>query len=308
MNKKYVYLLPVLAALFWGGNFVIGRGFSETMPPFTLAFLRWCTAFLFFLPFGWHDMKTSMPLFKRHWQPVFWLSLTGIVIFNSFVYIAVHFTTSINAALINAPAPVFIMLLSFLFLKERLAWQHIVGFIFSLIGVLFIISRGSLEVLLNFSINKGELWMVAAVIDWAIYSVLVKKYAPLYPAKGLFLVTMAVGAMILAPFSAYEWLSGVPMTFGMNSIFGILYLGVFASVAAFLSWNSAVALVGPGKASPFLNLIPMFASFFAVTFLGESLQWSQLAGGSIVIIGVLITTGVLKFRTKSTMKQESYLS
>lgn len=297
VNWRSPYILLVIAALLWGGNFVIGRGFAATMPPFTLAFIRWVIAFLFFLPFAKNEVIANIPLWKKEWKTLFWMSLTGIVGFNTLLYIAVHYTTSINAALINAPTPALIALLSFVFLKETVQTRHMIGIVFSIIGVTWIVSRGSLEALLSFSINKGELWMLVAITSWSIYSVIVKKNTGRLPAAGSFLVTIMIGMIILAPFAVYEWIVDKPMTITFTSILGFLYIGIFASIVAFLSWNKAVAEIGPGKAAPFLNLIPVFASIFAITFIGETLNSAQLIGGVITIFGVLITTGVFIRKT-----------
>lgn len=292
MGWRSPYVLLIIATVLWGGNFVIGRGFADTMPPFTLAFIRWIVAFLFLLPFTKNELLANINLWKAEWKTLFWMSLTGIVGFNTLLYIAVHYTTSINAVLINAPTPAIIMLLSFLFLKEKVQKKHIVGIIFSIFGVIWIVSRGSLETLLSFTINKGELWMLVAITSWSIYSVIVKKNAHKFPAAGVFLVTIIIGIFILAPFAAYEWISDQSMVITGKSIAGFLYIGIFASVIAFLSWNKAVADIGPGKASPFLNLMPIFASTFAISFLGENVTSAQIIGGGITITGVLITTGV----------------
>lgn len=294
MQKKLPYIFLIFATMFWGGNFVMGRGFTEVLPPFTLALVRWIIAFLCILPFAWKEIVSNKNLWKKEFKTIFFISLTGIACFNTLVYIAVHYTTSINAALVNAPTPVFIMLLSFLFLKQKLIGRQVVGIVFSIIGVIWIISRGSLETLISFSVNIGELWMLLAVLIWSVYSILIKKHAHKFPMYGFFALTILIGTFQLLPFAAYEWITDVPMVWNSNTFFGLLYLGVFASVVAFLFWNKAVEDIGPSAASPFLNLIPVFSSFFAIIFLGEKLQMSQVVGGIIVISGVLITTGVLR--------------
>lgn len=306
MNWKSPYVLLILATMFWGGNFVIGRGFADLMPPFTLALFRWVFALLFLFPFARKDLFNNRHLWKKEWKTLFWLSLTGVAGFNTLVYIAVHYTTSINAALINAPTPALIMLLSILFLKEKIKKRHIIGIIFSIIGVTWIVSRGSLETLLSFSINKGELWMLLAVTIWSIYSVIVKKNAHKFPAAGVFLVTIIIGIGLLTPFAAFEWITKQPMSFSTAGFAGFLYLGAFASVIAFLCWNKAVTDIGPGKAAPFLNLIPIFASIFAVAFLEESVTSAQLIGGAITITGVFITTELnVKKSTKIKERNQS---
>lgn len=282
---------------------MIGRGFAATMPPFTLALIRWVVAFLFLLPFAKNELLSNKQLWKKEWKTLFWMSLTGIVGFNTLLYIAVHYTTSINAVLINAPTPAIITLLSFLFLKEKVTKRHIFGIVFSIIGVSWIVSRGSIEALLSFTINKGEVWMLVAMLSWSIYSVIVKKHAEKFPAAGVFLVTIIIGIFILTPFASYEWITDKPMVISIKSISGFLYIGIFASVIAFLCWNKAVTDLGPGKASPFLNLMPIFASIFAVSFLGESVTSAQLIGGAITIVGVLITTGVFIKKASVTNPQ-----
>ena len=298
MNYKSPYIFLIIATMFWGGNFVIGRGFNETLPPFTLAFVRWLIAFLCFLPFGWNELVKHIQLWKKDWKIIVFMSLTGIACFNTFVYIAVHYTTSINATIVNSTAPAFITLFSYWFLKDQLSVKHITGILLSIFGVLWIISDGSFSKLFSFEINKGELWMIAAVIVWSTYSIIVKKHAHKYPTNGLFLITMLIGVIFLVPFSIFEWVNQIPMDWSLNTWFGLLYLGIGASIISFLSWNKAVAEIGPSKASPFLNLIPLFAAIFAITFLKEKLMWPQIIGGIIIITGVLMTTGVFKFTSK----------
>lgn len=306
MNKLTPYILLIVATLFWGGNFVMGKGFSQTIPPFTLAFFRWLIAFLFLLPFGYKQLVSAKQLWKQDFWIILAMAFTGIASFNTLVYIAVHYTSSINAALINAPTPAMIMFLSFLFLKEKLSISHYFGIIISIFGVLWIISHGSIETIQSFNFNKGEMIMLIAIFMWAVYSVLVKKFGSRYPMYGLFLIKMIIGMIILAPFSLYEFMTNVPMVWNTRSFIGLIYLGIAASVLAFLAWNKAVAELGPGKASPFLNLIPVFATFFAVIFLGEKLDKSQMIGGLVVILGVCITTGIFKPIQKPKQNKLSY--
>jgi drug/metabolite transporter (DMT)-like permease len=120
---------------------------------------------------------------------------------------------------------------------------------------------------------------------------------------GLFLIKISIGIILLFPFYILESSHGVEINWSFQTIVGILYLGVFASVISFLCWNYAVAQFGPSKASPYLNLIPVFATFFAVTFLNESLTLPQIIGGVLVIIGVLITSWIGFEKTKLQKKR-----
>ena len=282
-------LLLILATLLWGGNFVIGRAVAGDIPPITLAFLRWCVAFIVFLPIAYSRVKREWHMIKANWPAVIVMAITGVACFNTLVYIGVYYTTSINASLMNSSTPIIIYILSFIFLKERLSKFQLIGTALSLSGVAFILSKGSLETLLSFSFNKGDLIVLIAVFCWGVYSLLVKQYAGRLPGYSTFLVTIALGVMMLLPFTIYELMTtSVEIVWSPSTIGAILYVGIIASIVAFLSWNNGVVALGANKASIYLNFIPLFAAIFAVLFLDEDLLLAQLIGGLAVICGVLL--------------------
>lgn len=283
-------LLLVLATLLWGGNFVIGRAVADDIPPLTLAFLRWCVAFIIFLPIVYRRTKQEWPMIKANWPAVIAMAFTGVACFNTLVYIGLHYTTSINASLMNSSTPIIIYILSFIFLKERLSKFQLVGTTLSLVGVLFIISGGSVESLRAFSFNKGDLIVLAAVFCWGIYSLLVKQYAGRLPGYSTFLVTIGLGIIMLLPFTIYELTTtSATIHWSPGTLGAILYVGIAASIVAFLSWNSGVVAIGANRASIYLNFIPLFAAIFAILFLGEKLIVAQLIGGLAVIGGVILS-------------------
>lgn len=284
------YVLLVLATVLWGGNFVIGRAVTGDIPPFTLAFLRWCLAFLVLFPIAIKHVKVDWPIFIKSWKVVLVLSFTGVFAFNALVYIGVYYTTSINASLMNSTTPIFIYILSFIFLKERLTRNQLIGTAISLIGVVFILSGGSLESITKFTFNKGDLIIILAVFCWSIYSLLIKQNSQTLPGISTFLVTIAIGAILLLPFSAYELFSATaPINWTPKTIGAILYVGTFASIVAFLCWNKGVVQIGANRASIYLNFIPLFATIFATIFIGEKLLLVQIIGGIAVISGVILT-------------------
>jgi drug/metabolite transporter (DMT)-like permease len=293
MKNIHPYVFLVLANLLWGGNFVIGRAITSSLPPFTLSFLRWCTALIVFLPFAWPLLKKEWGAVKRQWPIVLIMALTGVAGFNTLLYIALHYTTSINASLVNTSTPIIIYILSFFILRERLNGNQIIGTLLSLAGLLFILSKGSLAVLLAFSFNLGDIIVVAAVVCWSIYSILIKRYAGKLPGYSTFLICIILGIVMLLPFFLGEITNpNTHIVWSTSSLLTVLYTGVFASIVAFISWNTAVAKVGANKAGIFLNLIPVFAAAFAVLFIGEKVSWYQAAGGIFVILGVYISTRI----------------
>lgn len=291
MNRFPPYVLLIIATVLWGGNFVIGRAVASDLPPYTLAFLRWTVALLIFFPIAREALKQEWKLIRKNITVVLFMSITGVAAFNTLVYVGLHYTTAINASLMNTSTPIIIYILSFIFLRERLTKKQIIGAVISLTGVLAIISNGSFDNLKQLSFNAGDLIVFIAVICWSIYSLLVKQYSSELPGNSTFLVTIMIGTVMLFPFFIYESIHpDVAVIWSLKSIGAILYTGVFASIVAFLAWNNGVVRLGANKAGIFLNFIPVFATVFAVLFIGETLQLFQVLGGVFVICGVYLST------------------
>ncbi|MCP8970378.1 DMT family transporter [Ectobacillus ponti] len=291
LKEKYSYILLVAANLIWGGNFVIGRAVGQYIPPFTLSMLRWLIAFLALSPFLYKRLRRDWGVLQKHKRIVAVLALTGIVGYNTLLYAALHYTTSVNAAVLNAITPLCIAALSVFLLKEKLASVQMAGICLSVSGVLFTLSEGSWAKLQSLTFNSGDILVVLAVLCWGAYSVIGKKYANILPAYTSLYVTAGLGVLVLLPFSVYELSRpGVRVIWAPFSVCVLLYVGLLASIAAFLSWNLGVKHAGAAKAGVFLNLLPVFAVSFATLFAGETLAWYQAVGGGVVIAGVLLSS------------------
>ncbi|AFC30321.1 hypothetical protein PM3016_3488 [Paenibacillus mucilaginosus 3016] len=281
--------LLVAATCLWGGNFVVGRAIVPFVPPLLLAELRWTLALLVTLPYWGGEFWRHRSRLLQHWRPLLLLSLTGIAGFNTLLYIAVQYTSPINAALMNSATPILIVLVTPLMLGGRLRWGALPAMGLSIAGVLWIVTRGSWEALLGLSFNRGDLWMMLAVACWAVYTVGMKKYAGMLPPRALFVTTVLMGSLILLPFTVGEWIVRRPdIAWSPGILAGILYIGILASVAALTAWNAAVAAIGPSRCSGFLNLIPLFSAVFAILFTGESLHAYHLIGALLIISGVYL--------------------
>ncbi len=293
MPTRWPYLMLITAAVFWGGNFVAGRAALNELPPFTLALLRWIAALLVLLPFAWGDLKRhGRDCLQRHASAIVGMGFLGIAGFTAVVYVAIEHTTAINAAILSSWSPMMIVIVSFFVLGERVSVGQLAGFVLSFVGVMWIVSKGSLATLAHFRFNPGDVLMLAANLIWAFYSIIVRKSASQMPALVNFTLTIATGLVFLLPAAGWELSVREVHLFRADVLLEVLYLGLFASVVAFLCWNMAVRELGPSKASPFLNLVPLFATLFAVAFLGEKVQVAQAAGGMFILAGVY-----LSFRT-----------
>ncbi|MDC3413475.1 DMT family transporter [Terrihalobacillus insolitus] len=174
--------------------------------------------------------------------------------------------------------------------KEKFTKIQLFGVSLSLIGVFTVITKGSLDVILNLSFNPGDLTMLLAMVVWSIYSIFVKQHNRKFPTYGALLVMIMFSFVFLIPMAAIEYTQLGSITWSPSVILGLFYLGIFPSVVALIAWNSAVNQIGPSQSSIFLNFIPVFTMIGAVLFLGESIKILQLIGAIMVISGIMITT------------------
>ncbi|WNR42633.1 DMT family transporter [Paenibacillus roseipurpureus] len=306
MLKRSPYVLLLLATCIWGGNFVAGKALVHLIPPITLAACRWSIAFLCLLPFFGKTAWRLRQDYLLHWKMVLFLSITGVAGFNTFTYVAVQYTGSINASLMNSATPIFVVLITWIVMREGLAWRALPGILVSMIGVGWIISGGDMAALLRLSVNKGDLYMLIAILCWALYSVGMKRVAGRFPASPFLLVQVAVALLLLLPISAIEWAMKSPdVRWSPSLMSGLLYVGIFASIVAFLSWNKAIELAGPQRCAGFLNFIPLFSAIFATAFTGESLRLYHLLGAFGIVLGVYMTNAAMKKRTRQINAQPS---
>ncbi|MDF2035709.1 DMT family transporter [Cytobacillus oceanisediminis] len=305
-NKKYGFLMLILANMIWGGNFVIGRIGVDYFPPLLFSLMRWIIAFLLLTPFMVKQLKKDWNIIWQHKRILLLLAVTGVAGYNTIIYFALQYTTSINASVVNSTTPLFIAILAIFILREKLLAHQAAGILLSVFGILYIISKGSIELFLSWKINSGDLYVLAAVIMWALYSVIGKKYSDVLPVLSAFYASSFLGILLLAPLSLIEYfvMEEEPV-FSLTSAGILLYVGFLASIMAFLSWNFGVSLIGAAKAGVFLNLLPVFAIIFALCFTEEKLYLYQLIGGGIVILGVVISSAK-KLRFKNQFQENKF--
>ncbi|MBK9055661.1 MAG: DMT family transporter [Chloroflexi bacterium] len=282
------YLMLAGSALFWAGNIITGRALRGEVPPFTLNFFRWAIALLVLLPFTYGQVQAQWSLVKAHSKLILSLGFTGIAAFQSCVYIAVQTTTAVNTILFLTLTPVVIVLLSWLTWGEKLSRPQHLGIILSFMGAVFLIIQGRLDNLLAFRFNPGDLWMLLAVLLWAIYSLLLRR-RPAGLAQPVFLTSIIMaGLLFIIPVFLIALFNGATMRFSLPNLLGVAYIGLFPSVLAFLFWNRGVSEVGASKAGMFMHLMPVFGAALSFVFLGEGLALYHLGGAALVFGGIVL--------------------
>ncbi|MFG1329723.1 DMT family transporter [Xanthobacter autotrophicus] len=283
------YLLLTVTALLWAINIVLGRFVAGHVPPVTLAFVRWTGATLILLPFAFSQLRRDLPLIRRHFWLLVLLAATGIACYNAMSYYGLQYTQALNGLLVQSTAPLLVALWTFFIFGERLSLGQMAGIVTSLVGVMVIISHGSLDTFLHLKPNIGDVWIIFALFIYAFYAAILRKRPGLGPLSFL-VVIMALGSVLLAPFALWEAALGHTLRFDRMTLGVLAYVMVGPSIFAYLFFNRGVELVGANAAAPFLHLMPVFGTALAIVFLGETMAWYHAAGYALVIAGIALAT------------------
>jgi drug/metabolite transporter (DMT)-like permease len=284
------YMLLVLAGVFWGGNWVAGRALRDDVPPVALAFWRWVVAAVAFLPFTLPAVLRARATIRREWLRLLVYALLGVTLFNAMVYIGLSKTPAINGALINSAAPIFVFVTVWIAFGERASWLQMVGVCLSLVGVATIVTRGDLAAIARLEIGRGDLLIVVAVYFWAVYSIMLKRWPSSLAPTTFLAVIMIVGMIFLLPLYLWEHQAGRAIAVNVRSVGGIVYLGLFASLGAYICWNRGIQVVGASRGSLFQHLIPVFTTIFAVLLIGERVQGFHVVGIALILFGIYLAT------------------
>ena len=222
------------------------------------------------------------------------IAILGVTIFNSFTYISLQTTMVINSTLMASISPVMMIGFSWLIFRTKTTMLQFTGIVLSLLGAFSIILKGNISNLYNLYFTSGDIWMVAAVISWCLYSVLLKKIDSTMSQLANLEVMIIIGLIFIFPFYILESLntSFVPS----NSIdFAIIsYVAVFASIVAFFSWNKGVSIIGANRASLYLHLIPVFSGIWAISFLNEKFTFFHVIGVLFILSGIILSNIKIK--------------
>lgn len=283
------WTLLFLGNLFWTGNIIIGRAIVGNVPPVTLAYFRWTGAFLIAVGFAWPMLKRDWPVLLRHWRMMLLLSMTGIATYNTMCYVGLNYTTALNALLLQSSMPVVILLWAYTLFGERPGIAQAAGVVVSLGGVAAIASGGSLDTLLHLSVNRGDAWILAAVILNAMYSPLLRRRPAVHPLSFL-VAAMGIGSLMMLPFYLWEAGQGAVVQGGWTSYAAIAYTAVLPSFVAYLFFNRGVELIGAARAGQSVHLMPLIGTVLAVVFLGEKFHLYHAAGILLIGAGILLAS------------------
>jgi len=283
------YLLLTLANLFWAGNWIVSRAFHAELPPVALSFWRWVVALLCLLPLALPHVRRDWPQLRAAWPWLLFFGALGTGGYNVLVYGGLQHTTAINGTLLNSFIPIMIVLISWLLMGRRLHLREATGILVSLAGVLAIVARGEVRHLLELTLNVGDLWILASVVAWATYTLLLARRPAVHPLAFLAAISFT-GLLFLFPFYLWEMARGRHVIASAGSIAGIVYTGVFPAFLGYILWNRGVAEVGAARAGLFMHLVPAFTIVLAMIFLDETPAPYHAAGIGLILSGIWLNT------------------
>jgi drug/metabolite transporter (DMT)-like permease len=268
---------------------VIASGIKAHIPPVGLAFWRWTVACIVLAPFALKSTIENLKIVKKNIRYLTLTAVLGITIFNTLIYFAGKTTSAVNLSLIAISIPLFIVVLSKIIFKEKISNFKIVGITTIISGVLVLISKASLQALLNINFTIGDLLMLVACFFFAYYTILVRKKPTELTSKVFLFTVFVIGTLLLLPFYLYEHIYLRKVIFDTKTILIISYVGIFASLVSFYLWNEAIRLIGTSKTALIYYLIPIFSGILAYFFLNQTIGITQIISMGIIVSGLLIT-------------------
>ena len=294
-RNKTAYIFLILATLFWSGNFIVGKAASLfEIPPFTLNFYRWTFAWLILAPFTLKEILQKKNYILGNIKLILILGITSITVFNSIVYYSLNFTQVISGVLMISTIPVMIIFFCWVLKIEKTNFYQILGVIFSLLGVVVIVTKADLGKLFSLNFNKGDLWMVVAMFSWAMYSALLKKKKFDLTHISFLQTIITAGLILLLPAYLIEMALGYKLNVNLPFVLTLSYVVLFPGLASFFFWIKGISIIGSNRSGIFLHLMPIFSTVMAVLIFNEKFMDFHLIGATLIIAGIVLSSKKVK--------------
>ena len=269
-------------------NLIVARGGTEFIPPISLAFWRWFFCFIILLPFAIVYLKNNFKDYKKELFKLFILGFLGCGICGAFPFLAGKTTTIVNMGIIYSSSPIFIIVISSIFFKEKLSLSQLVGIFVCLMGVILIIIKANLSLLINLKFTTGDLWMLGASIGWALYTIYIFYWKSKLPLFQRFTLISMFGAISLLPFFILESLFVSKTNYDLNFIIWVLFAALSPSIIAFLLFNFVNRKLGASITGSVLYLYTVYGAIYGFFFFNEKLEIYHLIGSIMVFVGIFL--------------------
>ncbi|WP_229697392.1 DMT family transporter [Streptomyces lasiicapitis] len=275
--------LAALATVVWSGSFVTSRALADSVPPIQHAFWRWIIAIAAVAPFAVRQTWRQRALLRQHLGFLLAASLLGVTVYNTLVNQAGVTTTAGNMGMIMAASPVLMAVYERLG-GARLGARRVTGMLVACVGVLLLVSGGSLAM----DLAVGDLWVIGGAVAFGSYSALLRRRPAEISGLPFLFTTFVLGALMLLP----VFLVSLAVQGGFEptaaTVSPLLYVGVISSAVAFFAWNKAIAAIGAARAGVVYYLQPVCVALLSFAVLGEGMGWLQVMCMGLILGGVVL--------------------
>lgn len=274
----------------WSVNYVIAKTAPGVISPHVLALGRWFLAGLILAALSHRELWRERRHTLKVWPQYLVLGTLGMLICGAWVYWAAETTTAINIALIYAASPVLITLGAVLGLKERFSWRQGWGVALALLGVLNVVVKGQWATLSQVVWVLGDGLVVFAMVAWAAYALLLKKWASPLSSTARLAATCMGGSLVLLPFALTEWLTTQHATWSGMASWLVIAAALFPGVGAYWAYGFCQKTLGASRVAASLYMGPLYGSLVAWLFLGETLGWHHAMGAAMILPGIYLAS------------------
>jgi drug/metabolite transporter (DMT)-like permease len=285
------YLLLALAPLFWGGNVVAAKLVVGEIDPILLLASRCVGATCFIFPFAWPHLKRDWPVIRRTWPLLMLYGAVGYAFFNAFLYSGVQYTTAVNSSIEQASLPMLIMGANFLIFRVKAHWLQIAGVLIAIFGVILTATHGDPGRLLTLEINAGDGLVLLACLTYTAYT-LALRFRPDIDLMS-FMVVAFSGAAVTGVVMLHLIGGGIDefatLAHASPKAWAVIaFVAVFPSMFSQVCYARGVELLGPNRAAPTHNLIPVYGTLLSVAVLGEPLMGYHYLAATIIVCGIVL--------------------
>ena len=290
-TSPFVYFKLLLVALFWGGTWIAGRIAVQEAAPLTIASWRFFSAMLvlgvvLLRREGWPRWSA------RDWRDLALLGLTGVFLYNVFFLYALKGVEAGRGALVVAFIPALIALADWLFFRVPMTFRRAAGVLLAMSGCLLVVTRGEPSRLLSGELGYGEWLLLGTALSWTAYTLSSRRYSERFTPLAMTFGGCLCGWLMLTSAALVDGSLFAVAGISWQGSSSIVFLGLFGTAIAFTWYSEGINHVGSTKAAAFINLVPVFAVLLGALLLDEHLGGAVLAGGGLVIAGVLLTSRI----------------
>ena len=269
-------------------NWIVAKAGVQFIPPVSLAFWRWLIVFLILLPFTLDSLKKNFKVIKKEYKKIFFLGLMGCGICGAFPFLAGQTTSVTNIGIIYSSSPIFIILISILFFREKVNFLKIIGLLLCLLGVGVIIIKGKLSILMSLKFTIGDFWILGASVGWAFYSIFLFYWKTKLEIFQRFTLIAFFGSLSLLPFYLIEEVFIKDTIFNLQFFIWTLFASISPGIIAFTLYAVAQKKLGASVTGLTLYIGTIYGAIYGYLFFEEKIEIYHYIGTILVFLGVYL--------------------